>query len=282
MKQSLHWSFDYFDDARRPPRTSALHPGQVRVFLGLLRTYYKNAYPVVIKESAESTLRYSIVSNWRPGCPLGSPWNSGGKPGIRAGEATISRKSAADHTLRFAVTYENHTRGERGEARFVCGDDPLRSLKDSWHLAVRNTADGDYRSYESWGRAVESDPDRLLLEVSYDRKAYIAIGTVPAATGCTSSWALLEGLPTLAATGWPQTNDSFAFLDDLEKLKPHNMLGYLGKFSQSTGGASVDLEGYYVHGTGTIPTYYWLDDHGHVVIATNLYLTYVLQDVVAA
>ena len=185
MKQSLHWSFDYFDEARRPPRTSSLHAGQVGVFLGLLRTYYENSYPVVIGESAESTLRYAIVSNWRPGCPLSSRWNSGEKPGIRAGEATITRKLVAGHTLRFAVTYENHTSGERGEARFVCRDDPLRSLKDSWHLAVRNSADGDYRSYELWGRAVEIDANRLLLEISYDRKAYIAIGTVSAATACT-------------------------------------------------------------------------------------------------
>ena len=279
MKRSLHWSFDYFDESRRPPRVSGLHPLGEPLFHELLKTYLESAYPNVVPENSECSLRYVVVSNWAPGRPLESPWNDGGGPDIRAGEATIRRKPAADGKLQFSATYENHTSGERGEADFTCRNDPFRTLAGGWSLAVENTAGGECRGYEMWGRAVKNGEESLLLDISYDRKVYIPLGQVPASVPCTTNWALLEAFPALAAAGQPRNKVNFAILDDLEKLKPHNTLGYLEKFSQVINGSSVELEGYHVHGTGTIPAYYWLDDQGHVAIMTNLYLTYVLQDI---
>ena len=275
---SRNWSFDYFHKPRSASLSGIIHAEEA--FLDLFRTYQEKAYPKIVAKDTQWSLNYAILPNWRPTTLRRNLPKVITSQDIIVGKTTISKKIDTDADLHFSVDYDNQTSGEKGVIDFSCNNDRFRTIKGEWHSVVENTADGDYNTYELWGRLAPIGLDTQLLEVSHNGSDYITLGPLAQSTPCTFNWALYDLLPDWTALDWDGEKRTFAFLEDMEKLKVENTLGYLEDFTPDIDGEQVNLKGYYLHGRGTIPTYFWLDDHGHVVIVTNIYITYILQEVV--
>ena len=67
-----------------------------------------------------------------------------------------------------------------------------------------------------------------------------------------------------------------AILEDLEKLRPINRLGFLESIEMG----ETQLDGYYLYGEGLLPSYWWLDRGGNVAISVNFFQTFVLKEIV--
>ena len=95
--------------------------------------------------------------------------------------------------------------------------------------------------------------------------------------GVKCNWALFDVIPALsgAVQGTGKIVE-VAILEDLEKLRPMNRIGFL----ESIRLHETQLEGYYLYGEGLLPSYWWLDTHGNVAIFSSFFQTFVLKEIV--
>ena len=93
----------------------------------------------------------------------------------------------------------------------------------------------------------------------------------------TCNWALFDVIPALsgAIQGSGEVVE-MAVLEDLEKLRPVNRIGFLESIRMH----ETQLDGYYLYGEGLLPSYWWLDMHGNVAICANFFQTLVLREIV--
>ena len=260
MKDSegLHWSFDYNYGAQHPDFAQQL----VETFL---RFY---AEPKTDRIGAETTAHiYDIFPNYWRGYAIGNDRQDN----LILGQAIIKRQQADDTNWLYTVQYTNGTSGEELQLRFHTADDLHRSLRGKWHVQAQNDCQDSYSGFTCEGQRVA---DEIRLTVNH---AEITVGLIGEETPFTCNWALFDVIPALS--GAIQESGEvveMAILEDLEKLRPANRIGFLESIEMG----GTQLDGYYLYGEGLLPSYWWLDMGGNVAISANFFQTLVLKKVV--
>ena len=187
------------------------------------------------------------------------------------GQAIIKRQQADDARWHYTIGYTNTTSGEELQLRFHTANDLYRSLTGKWHLQAQNSCQDSYSRFACEGQRV-SDEIRLTVN-----QAEITLGLIGEDTPFTCNWALFDVIPALSgAIHGSDRVVEMAVLEDLEKLRPMNRIGFL----ESTNMHETQLDGYYLYGEGLLPSYWWLDMHGNVTIFSNFFQTFVLKEIV--
>ena len=258
VSEGLHWSFDYNYGAQNPQFTQQL----VDTFLG----FY--AEPKTGRASAEVTEHvYEIFPNYWRGYAIGEYLQDN----LSLGEAVIKRQQADDARWCYTIQYTNTTSGEDLQLRFHTANDLYRSLTGKWYIQTQNDCQDSYSGFACEGQRVA---DEIRLTVNH---AEITVGLIGEDMPFTCNWALFDVIPALSGTiqGSGEVVE-MAILEDLEKLRPMNRLGFLESIEMG----ETQLDGYYLYGEGLLPSYWWLDTHGNVAISANFFQTFVLREIV--
>jgi hypothetical protein len=256
--EGLHWSFDYNYGAQNPQFAQQL----VETFL---RFY---AEPKTDRIGAEATKHvYDIFPNYWRGYARGADRQDN----LSLGEAVIKRQQADDARWHYTVQYTNTTSGEELQLRFHTANDLYRSLTGKWYIQTQNSCQDSYSRFACEGQRV-SDEIRLTVN-----QAEITLGLIQKDTPFTCNWALFDVIPALSgAIHGSDRVVEMAVLEDLEKLRPMNRIGFLESIQMR----ETQLDGYYLYGEGLLPSYWWLDMHGNVAIFANFFQTFVLKEIV--
>ena len=250
-----HWSFDYNYGAQNPQFAQEL--------TGTLRAYYAEIAARDTQTGQTLTHVYNILPNYWRGYAGG-----GAKQELSIGTTIIERNKDND-LWNYSVQYENTTSGENLRMQFRCRDKHYRSLTDSWRIDARNGGDDKYSELTYEGYLVEDSEVRLRINGTE-----ILAGTVDASAKLTCNWALFDVIPALAQTLQASDNGvGLALLEDLEQLRPKSRLGFLESIQ-----TPFPLDGYYLYGAGLLPSYWWLDAHGNIAIASTFFETLVLKE----
>ena len=256
--EGLHWSFDYNYGAQNPHFTEQL----VETFL---RFY---AEPKTDRIGAGATGHiYDIFPNYWRGYARGDDRQDN----LSLGEAVIKRQQADDARWHYTIQYTNTTSGEELQLRFHAVNDLYRSLIGKWYIQTQNGCQDRYSTFACEGQRVV---DEIRLIVNH---AEITVGRIQEDTPFTCNWALFDVIPALsgAIQGSGEVVE-ITVLEDLEKLRPVNRLGFLESIRMH----ETQLDGYYLYGEGLLPSYWWLDTHGNVAICANFFQTFVLREIV--
>lgn len=251
-----HWSFDYNYGAQNPQFAQEL--------VSTLRGYDpgSGARQGQIEQATKHV--YNILPNYWRG------YNRGDIDGqLCIGTASIERSIGNDNLWYYIVQYENTTSGENLRMQFQCSDAPSRSLRDSWRVDTQNSGKDEYSQLTYVGHLTSDGAVKLHIN-----DIEIVAGTVGSSVELTCNWALFDAIPMLAQT--IQASDSgveLVLLEDLEQLRPKNRLGFLESIQ-----TPIPLDGYYLYGDGLLPSYWWLDGYGNVVIASSTFETLVLRE----
>lgn len=250
-----HWSFDYNYGAQNPQYAQEL--------TATLREYYAEIAAHDTQTGQTLTHVYNILPNYWRGYAGG-----GTKQELSIGTAIIKRNKNND-LWNYSVQYEHTTSGENLRMQFRCSDQPYRSLTDSWRIDARNGGDDKYSELTCEGSLVEDSEVRLRINGTET-----LAGTVDASVKLTCNWALFDVIPALSQT-IRTANDGIelTLLEDLEQLRPKSRLGFLESVQ-----TPFPLEGYYLYGAGLLPSYWWLDVHGNIAIASTFFETLVLKE----
>ena len=251
-----HWSFDYNYGAQNPQYAQEL--------ISTLRGYDPEAGAHRTQAGETTTHVYNILPNYWRGYSRG---DTEGKLSI--GTAIIERSIANDNLWHYSITYENTTSGENLRMQFRCGDESDRPLTDSWRVDARNSGDDEYSRLTCEGHRTLDGEVRLRINGTE-----IGAGTVDASSKLTCNWALFDVIPALVQTIQASGDGvDIVLLEDLEQLRPKSRLGFLASIQ-----TPIRLDGYYLYGTGLLPSYWWLDAHGNVAIASTFFETLVLKE----
>ena len=253
-----HWSFDP-DPAGQPHFGAALQEALAD------RPAGARADPAL--------RRYDVLPNYPAGRAPAAPAAGGPRP---TGTAVISRRAAADGSVRYRVAHGNAASGEQVTLQFRTTGDPLPRLAGAWQVTAANHAGDRYRGVRCAGAATVSRGRRVIaLTVN---GVSMRTGELDAALPLTCWWALFDGLPAIARGAAP--SGSFALLEDLEKLRAPCTVRPLAGPAVEVAGRR--LRGYCQHGAGMLPSYWWVDDHDVVCIVASVYHTLVLRAAGAA
>lgn len=256
--EGLHWSFDY--------NYGAQHPNFAQQLVSTFLKFY--AEPKTGHIGAETTAHiYDIFPNYWRGYAIGEHLQDN----LSLGEAVIERQQADDARWAYTIQYTNRTSGEELQLCFHTTTDLYRSLTGKWHIQTQNACQDSYASLACEGQRVA---DEIRLTVNC---AEITVGLIQKDTPFTCNWALFDVIPALS--GAIQRSGravEMAVLEDLEKLKPINRIGFLESITM----CGTQLDGYYLYGEGLLPSYWWLDMHGNVAISTSFFQTFVLKEIV--
>ena len=256
--EGLHWSFDYNYGAQNPQFAQQL----VETFL---RFY---AEPKTDRIGAEVAGHvYDILPNYWRGYAIGDDWQDN----LSLGEAVIKRQQADDVGWHYTIQHTNTTSGEELQLCFHTANDLYRSLTDKWYIQTHNGCQDRYSTLACEGERVA---DEIRLTVNHTE---ITVGLIQKDIPFTCNWALFDVIPALSEA--IQGSDKvveMAVLEDLEKLRPVNRIGFLESIKMH----ETQLDGYYLYGEGLLPSYWWLDIHGNVAIFANFFQTLVLREIV--
>lgn len=162
---------------------------------------------------------------------------------------------------------QQHYRWERQhlEAEMVCNGDALYSLaKDTpWRIRLRlkNQYDPETQPFaplDETGRLRDGGIEKQAADGSWYTYQSIGLG-MPVV----SDWALLAAVQQMP----PFPEFRFAQLQQLERYFGDQRIRYLELFEARFGEQEVPLHGYVHTGKGMIPSYYWVDEHGRLLIA---------------
>ena len=249
----LHWSFDYNYGAQTPQFSQEL--------ISTLREYPARSAHTA---AAPLTHVYNVLPNYWRGYQGGQHTET-----LRIGTASIQRSKDIHDRWHYAITYENTTSGEHLDLQFRCKDGNYRTLSDTWQVEARNAAGDAYRRLLCEGYLTPESEVRLRIN-----NTDIAAGRAEDSGTLTCNWALFDVIPALAdAVQASGEKISLSVLEDLEHLRPNSRLGYLESIE-----TPIPLHGYYLYGTGLLPSYWWLDVHGNVAIASTFFETLVLKE----
>lgn len=248
--EALHWSFNQ-DHSRDQPGFGA-------VLRATLRQYYAG-------RAAPGRSSYRVLPNFWSGYQHPRP------PEPALGSLEITRRAAANgEPAAYRVTAANGASGEHASYTFSAAADRWRSLTGSWQVEVRNDSGDAYRRYAAAG-ALEAPAAngerRVRLQVN---GAALPAGTWSGARPLTTPWALLDVVPEL------QDGCELALLEDLDRLREPVRVTPVGTWRWPPPDADLGvLSGWCAHGPGLLPTYYWVDRGGAVVVASGLFQTWV-------
>ena len=249
-----HWSFDYNYGAQNPQFTQEL--------IETLQRCYTDADTPSTRTGQTITHVYNILPNYWRGYAGGGPNKE-----LRIGEATVER-SKNNSLWNYTVQYENTTSGEHLQMQFSCYDEHYRPFTDKWRVDVRNSGNDTYSELMSEGYLTGDSEVRLRIN-----GAEIVAGTVDTSTKLTCNWALFDIIPALTQTVRESGEADLVLLEDLEQLRPKSKIGFLESIQ-----TPMPLDGYYVYGTGLLPSYWWLDANGNIAIASTFFETLVLRE----
>lgn len=255
MKDSnaLHWSFDYNYGAQNPQFAQEL-----------IRTVRDYAPEADVHGSGPRTHVYDVLPNYWRGYSGGQRTET-----LRIGTATVQRHRDGPNLWHYVVNYENTTSGEHLKMRFCCLDEAHRPLTGNWDVDARNSAVDAYTRLKCTGYLTLDSGVRLSIN-GID----IPSGNVAAADKLTCNWALFDVIPRLSETIQDSCDAiGIALLEDLEHFRPKCRIGLLEAIQ-----TPVPLTGYYLYGVGLLPSYWWLDANGDVVIASTFFETLVLRE----
>jgi hypothetical protein len=254
-KSEHHWSFDYNYGAQNPQFTQEL--------IGTLNGCYTDIDARDTRAEETITHIYNILPNYWRGYAGG-----GAEESLSIGTVIVER-SKQDGLWNYVIQYENTTSGEHLRMRFRCCDEHYRPLTERWRVDVQNSGDDAYSKLTCDGYLTVDSEVRLRINGTET-----VAGTVGASVKLTCNWALFDVIPALSQT-IRTSNDGIelTLLEDLEQLRPKSRLGFLESVQ-----TPFPLEGYSVHGTGLLPSYWWLDVHGNIAIASTFFETLVLKE----
>ena len=250
-----HWSFDYNYGAQNPQFAQEL--------ISTLRGYALEVGAHQRHAGQAITHVYNILPNYWRGY---SRDDTNGQLSI--GKATIER-GKDDDLWHYSVQYENTTSGENLRMQFRCSAESYRPLTDSWCVDAQNSGDDEYSRLTCTGHLTSHREVKLRIN-----DTEIAAGTLDASAKLTCNWALFDVIPALAETiRASEDGVDIALLEDLEQLRPKCRIGFLESIH-----TPIPLDGYYIYGAGLLPSYWWLDAHGNVAIASTFFETLVLKE----
>ena len=255
--EGLHWSFDYNYGAQNPQFAEQL----IETFL---KFYGGPQTDRVGPEAAEHI--YDIFPNYWRGYAIREYLQDN----LSLGAAVIKRQRADEARWHYTIQYTNGTSGEDLQLRFHTTDDLYRSLRGKWHIQAQNNCQDSYSALACEGQRVA---DEVRLTVNHTE---ITVGMIGEDMPFTCNWALFDVIPALS--GAIQESGKvveMAVLEDLEKLRPMNRIGFLESIELH----ETQLDGYYLYGEGLLPSYWWLDTHGNVAISANFFQTLVLREI---
>ena len=151
------------------------------------------------------------------------------------------------------------------EARLTCSREPLYPLaaSRSWSVKTRiiNSLDPATKGFAVLDQSGRLSRERI--EWKHPRNGWIAgedVGKRP----LVCDWGLLAAVQAL-----PQEHLSIEFtqLQALERLNRRQTLSFLGLFSARFGGREVSLTGFVQRGEGMLPSFFWVDAQGRLLIA---------------
>ncbi len=147
---------------------------------------------------------------------------------------------------------------------FDCNRDELFSLKDpsSWKIEaetrnVQTAPAAPYRTYFQKGSLNKS----RIYKKGASGGSYLYREAESGPIAC--NWGLLAAVQSMPR----DRRFSFSYLEDLERFSAGHSIAFLEDFEASFGGRKVMLHGYAHKGPGIIPSYYWVDDSGRLLIA---------------
>lgn len=255
MGKHLHWSFDY--QAQQLPGVD----------------FAAKIYECIERAPSKSDSRkYAILPNY---------WFNHQGPSILStddlviGELEISSKRSAEGSWQYDVRQEDTSSGECLRLQFECRDDLYRSLKGGFEINASVDANSSYSSYHCKGQLIPKT-DTTEVRLQHSSGLSFSAGQAPSAEPILCEYSLFDTLPSLAAgAGGGQ---SFAILERLERLYTGHRTGHLQNDVLTPSLRELPVRGYYLRGTGTVPSYWWVDEHGRVVIMTTTLFTYVLRN----
>lgn len=147
---------------------------------------------------------------------------------------------------------------------FDCNRDAFFSLKDptSWKLEAetRNVQSPQAAPYRNYFLKGSLSKGRIYKKGTGSR-SFLYRKTKGEPVVC--NWALLAAVQSMPR----DRRISFSWFEDLERFSPEHSIAFFEDFEARFGGRKVMLHGYAHKGPGIIPSYYWVDDSGRLLIA---------------
>lgn len=254
----LHWSFNYNQGAQNPDFAHELIKS-----IETYTTNYKtknNDDEVHFKKHV-----YQILPNfWR-----GYRGRNDQNDSLHIGWVTIERQKDIN-IWNYSIRYQNHTSGEDIHSLFNCKNECYRSLQDNWRVNVQNNSSDAYSQLKIEGYFTTDKEIKLNIQ-GVIVPLILPVNSLP----ITCNWTLYDVIPALSDK--LKSNDDsvkIVLLEDLEQLRPNSKIGFLDSIH-----SPIPLDGYYLCGTGFLPSYWWVDQYGNVVIVSTVFETFVLREV---
>jgi hypothetical protein len=147
---------------------------------------------------------------------------------------------------------------------FDCNRDDLFSLKDPSHWKIeaetRNVQSAPAAPYRNYFQKGSLNKSRIYKKGA-SGSSYLYREAEGGPVAC--NWGLLAAVQTIPR----DRRFSFSYFEDLERFSAGHSIAFLEDFEAEFGGRKVMLHGYTHKGPGIIPSYYWVDDSGRLLIA---------------
>lgn len=149
-------------------------------------------------------------------------------------------------------------------AAYSCQRDALYSLKPGSHWTlqtelknIKKPEAAPYNQYQLKGAY-----DRNVIRKKGTRgQPYVYRRTSPD-VAVVPNWSVLAAVQNLSR----DRAFTFDYFEDLERLLPGHSIQSIGDFDARFGGRTVRLHGYAQKGYGLLPTFYWVNEHGRLLI----------------
>jgi hypothetical protein len=273
MKQTrpLHWAFDH-DNQRQTPYYA-------QQLLGIVRQTARMEKARDPDKIADRIVdRYTVLPNFWRGYKGASGKTAKGYD-LALGEIVVDRRHNETGDWQYDVHSANTTSGEDVRFEFTCANDDYRSLTGAWQVVAHNGGGDRYRHFRCDGRMTSQEGEsQITLTVN---GVALDVGTVDDAHPLTCNWALFDVLPTMRDRLRKTVKQvSVNLLEDLEKIRPNAHIGFLEDWAlplDGKSGPTLALAGFFLYGEGTVPSYWWLDRRGRVIIVSSTFQTWVLN-----
>lgn len=261
---TLHWSIN----SKRVEQ-----PDFAKRLVSSLEKYLGNSAEDIETADAGVEYTFDVLPNfWRGYKNRKNPQNP--DPELCIGMVKVKRKRT-NASWHYSVEYNNTTSGEHLSIEFTCNDDSFRTITGAWHIQTTNSAGNLHNGFDCRG-SIDQDQNIKLKVGSLELGPKPHHNSLP----LTCNWALFDVIPLIHQQIKKSSEPiRFAILEDMEKLKPQNSLGFLDTTQIETKRKTIELNGYYLYGTGLVPTYYWLDTYRRVTIVATTFRTFVLREV---